>query len=88
MIIIKCWEQSHNTFLDIAKNPEIESLITESVVSVVLDDIRLIESQTLEDDDISFNINDNREGISLLPFVLEDIGDTIDIEDNQGDLEE
>jgi hypothetical protein len=74
--------------LDIAKNSEIELSIIESVVSVVLDNIRLTESQTLEDDDISFNINDNGEGISLLPFVLEDIGDTIDIKDNQGDLEE
>ena len=52
------------------------------MVSVLSDNIGLTESQTVEDDNISFNINNNREGISLLPFILEDIGDAIDIEDN------
>ena len=81
-MIIKYWEQSHNIFLNIAKNLEIELLNIESVVSVVLDNIKLTESQTLEDNNISFNTNDNGEGIFLLPFVLEDIGDAINIKDN------
>ena len=88
MIIIKCWEQSHNTFLDITKNPKIESLNTESVVSVLSDNIGLTESQTVEDNNISFNTNNNGEGISPLPFILENIGDAINIKDNQGNLEE